>query len=105
MKYQILSVFNREDIHLTDQELGRGSWAAVTKATFRGCPVAVKQIHNLIVSPYNVRLFQREMTIASHCRHPCLLQVRPFCRVLPHQIRYHCYYYLLLLLLLLLSLL
>ena len=38
------------------------------------CKVAVKQIHELILSPYNRRMFEREMSIASRCRHPCLLQ-------------------------------
>ena len=36
--------------------------------------MAVKQIHELILSPHNRRLFMREMNIASKCRHPCLLQ-------------------------------
>ena len=41
---------------------------------FRGSRVAVKKIHDLILSPYSVSLFEREMTIASRCRHPNLLQ-------------------------------
>ena len=44
------------------------------EGTFRGCQVAVKQIHDLILSPHNRRLFEREMSIASRCRHPHLLQ-------------------------------
>ena len=32
------------------------------------------QIHDLILSPHNRRLFEREMNIAFRCRHPCLLQ-------------------------------
>lgn len=38
------------------------------------CVVAVKQIHELILSNHNRSLFEREMNIASRCRHPCLLQ-------------------------------
>ena len=34
----------------------------------------MKTIHDLILSPHNRRLFEREMDIASRCRHPCLLQ-------------------------------
>ena len=34
----------------------------------------MKQIHELILSPHNRALFEREMNIASRCRHPCLLQ-------------------------------
>ena len=36
--------------------------------------MAVKQIHDLILSPHNRRLFEKEVNIASRCRHPCLLQ-------------------------------
>lgn len=54
--------------------LGTGGWGVVTEGRFRGCRVAVKQIHELILSSHNRRLFMREMTIASRCRHPCLLQ-------------------------------
>ena len=64
-----------EDIHLTNRELGRGGWASVREGRFRGCAVAVKELYEVISSDYNRRLFDREMTIASHCRHPCLLQV------------------------------
>ena len=39
-----------------------------------GCTVAVKQIHDLILSPHNIHLFKREMNIACKCRHPHLLQ-------------------------------
>ena len=46
----------------------------VQEGTFRGCRVAVKQIYTLILSSHNRRLFEREMSIASRCRHPCLLQ-------------------------------
>ena len=36
--------------------------------------MAVKQFYELILSPHNRRLFERQMNIASRCRHPCLLQ-------------------------------
>ena len=67
-------VISRDEIHLTDKCLGVGGWGKVFLGRFRGCPVAVKQIHELILSPHNRRLFEREMNIASRCRHPCLLQ-------------------------------
>ena len=38
------------------------------------CTVAVKQIYELILSPHNINLFEREMNIASKCRHLHLLQ-------------------------------
>ena len=67
-------VISREEIHMTDTCLGVGGWGAVVLGRFRGCKVAVKQIHELILSPHNRCLFEREMNIASRCRHPCLLQ-------------------------------
>ena len=59
---------------MTDKCLGRGGWGSVNEGTYCGCSIAVKQIHELILSPHNRRLFEREMNIASRCRHPCLLQ-------------------------------
>ena len=67
-------VIPRNEIQITDNCLGRGGWGKVYEGTYCGCTVAVKQIHDLILSPYNKRLFEREMNIASKCRHPHLLQ-------------------------------
>ena len=67
-------VISRDQIQLTDKLLGRGGWGSVVEGKYCGCAVAVKQIHDLIVSPHNLNLFEREMDIASRCRHPCLLQ-------------------------------
>ena len=66
-------VVNREEIQLTDQELGRGGWAVVKVAKFRGLQVAAKCLHTLIVSDYNQHLFVREMSIAARVRHPNLV--------------------------------
>ena len=59
---------------MADKCLGKGGWGSVYEGTYCGCSIAVKQIHELILSPHNRRLFEREMNIASRCRHPCLLQ-------------------------------
>ena len=67
-------VISRHQIHLTDKILGKGGWGSVVEGQYCGCSVAVKQIHELIVSPHNESLFKREMGIAARCRHPCLLQ-------------------------------
>ena len=64
----------REEIELTGPELGIGGWATVTVAKFRGAQVAVKRIHNQIISRHNIQLFQREMNIAARLRHPNLIQ-------------------------------
>ena len=67
-------VISRDHIQLTSKFLGKGGWGSVVEGKYCGCSVAVKQIHELILSPYNRNLFEREMDIASRCRHPCLLQ-------------------------------
>ena len=67
-------VLRREEIELTGPELGVGGWATVTVAKFRGAQVAVKRIHNQIISRHNIQLFQREMNIAARLRHPNLIQ-------------------------------
>ena len=66
-------VVERREIQLTDQELGRGAWATVSVAKFRGARVAAKCVHNQIVSQHNIQLFKREMDMAARIRHPNLL--------------------------------
>ena len=67
-------VISRNEIQMTENCLGRGGWGSVNEGAYCGCTVAVKQIHDLILSRHNRLLFEREMNIASACRHPCLLQ-------------------------------
>ena len=67
-------VVGREEIQLTEEELGRGGWAVVKFATFRGTRVAAKCLFDEIISDYNHDLFIREMTMAARVRHPNLLQ-------------------------------
>ena len=67
-------VVQRGEIELTAQELGRGGWAVVRVAKFRGLRVAAKCLHTLIISDYNRHLFTREMNIAATVRHPNLMQ-------------------------------
>ena len=67
-------VVRREEIELTGPELGVGGWATVTVAKFRGIKVAVKKIHNRIISHHNLQLFRREMNMAARLRHPNLIQ-------------------------------
>ena len=67
-------VVSRREINFTENELGRGAYGWVKEATFRGCKVAVKCLHNELISDYNLHVFDREMTMAARCRHPNLLQ-------------------------------
>ena len=67
-------IIRRDEVIISEKVLGTGGWGNVYQGSFRGCDVAVKQIHDLILSAHNRRLFEREMSIASRCRHPNLLQ-------------------------------
>ena len=69
-------VVPRDQIQLTEKCLGRGGWGIVVKGKYCGCTVAVKQIYDDLLksSSYYRESFEREMNIASRCRHPCLLQ-------------------------------
>ena len=69
-------VIPRDEIQLTEKCLGTGGWGTVVKGRYCGCTVAVKQIYEGLLksSSYYRESFEREMNIASRCRHPCLLQ-------------------------------
>ena len=64
---------SREELTLTEEVLGSGAYGEVKVAIFRGLRVAAKCLHKVIISEYNLRIFSREMTIASRVRHPNLL--------------------------------
>jgi hypothetical protein len=68
-------VLQRNEIEITEEEIGRGGWAAVKVANFRGTRVAAKCFYQeILVSQYNRQLFNREMNMAAHLRHPNLVQ-------------------------------
>ena len=67
-------VISRNDIQETDKCLGSGGLGRVLEGRYCGCAVAIKQLHHWTLSPDLRKLFEREMDIASRCRHPCLLQ-------------------------------
>ena len=65
----------RREIELTEEERGRGGWAVVKVANFRGTKVAAKCFYQqILVSRYNRQLFNREMNMAARLRHPNLVQ-------------------------------
>ena len=65
----------QRDIELTEEEMGRGGWAVVKVANFRGTRVAAKCFYQqILVSRYNRQLFNREMNMAARLRHPNLVQ-------------------------------
>ena len=67
-------IVRSEEVEMIGPELGRGGWAIVSVATFRGVHVAAKTIHRQIISHHNVQLFRREMNMAARLRHPNLVQ-------------------------------
>ena len=74
-------IIQREEIIITQEILGTGGWGEVKVGIFRGIKVAVKCLHQVILSEYNLSLFSRELNIASHIRHPNLLQFMGATRV------------------------
>ena len=67
-------IVRSEEVEMTGPELGRGGWAIVSVAMFRGMRVAAKTIHRQIISHHNIQLFRREMNMAARLRHPNLVQ-------------------------------
>ena len=67
-------VIEGDEIQMTEEVIGIGGWGEVKVGVFRGTRVAVKCLHQLILSQFNLALFSREMDIASRIRHPNLLQ-------------------------------
>ena len=74
LKQQSHWVVMKSEIEITDEVLGKGGWGEVKVAKFRGLRVAAKCLHEVILSPYNISVFTREMEIAARVRHPNLLQ-------------------------------
>ena len=68
------AIDRNEIIIYTKQQLGRGAWGIVYRGNFHGCDVAVKEMYENIMSHETRRVFEREVNMASKCRHPCLLQ-------------------------------
>ena len=67
-------VVDRDEVIMTQEVLGNGSYGKVKVAVFRGLRVAAKSLHGIIISEYTRDLFSREMDIASRVRHPNLVQ-------------------------------
>ena len=67
-------VVKRREVQLTNVELGRGGWGAVTVANFRGIQVAAKCLYKDLTSAYYRDMFSREMNMAARLRHPNLVQ-------------------------------
>ena len=66
---------SREKLTTTEELLSSGASGEVRVTLLEGLRVATKCLHNgiCIISDYNLRIFSREMTIASQLHHPNLL--------------------------------
>ena len=60
-------------LNITDEEVGKGAYGEVKVGLYCGSQVAVKQLHEVIISPYFSKQFNREMKLASRLRHPQLV--------------------------------
>ena len=68
-------LISRDEIEIMSEKfLGEGGYGKVFIGRYRGFVVAVKALESLTFTPRERELFEREMDIASRCRHPCLLQ-------------------------------
>ena len=65
---------SRHEIRLTKEKLGKGGWAKVQVAEFRGIKVAAKKLYKELQSPFYHNAFVREMNMAARVRHPNLVQ-------------------------------
>ena len=65
---------HRDEINLTEEELGRGGWGVVKVATFRGVCIAAKCLYGALNYGYWQNVFSQEMNMAARIRHPNLLQ-------------------------------
>lgn len=68
-------IISRDEIEIMfDNCLGYGGYGTVYRGRYRGFVVAVKTLKAFSLNSGERGLFEREMDIASRCRHPCLLQ-------------------------------
>ena len=66
-------ILSRDEVELTDKCLAEGEFGTVLEGRYCDCPVAVKKLKESNLTPKALSLFEREIDIASQCRHPCLL--------------------------------
>ena len=64
---------SHKDVLKTDKKLGDGGYAAVYEGWFRNQKVAIKQLHQIIVSDTNIEKIHDEINTMSRLRHPNLV--------------------------------
>ncbi len=63
----------REEVCLETTLLGSGAWGFVRKGVFCGQQVAVKCLHEALLSQYTIDQIQREINLMAQVRHPNLV--------------------------------
>ena len=48
---------------MTYKVLGRGVWGCLVEGTFRGCRVALKEMHHLLVSQHDINILRHEINM------------------------------------------
>ena len=64
---------SHKDVLKTDKKLGDGGYAAVYEGWFHNQKVAIKQLHQIIVSDTNIEKIHDEINTMSRLRHPNLV--------------------------------
>lgn len=64
---------DRNDIEVTDTNLGKGRFSSIMKGNFRGLQVAVKKVHPGLISEVNEKLVRWEINLLAQIRHPNLV--------------------------------
>ena len=73
-RQQVIRTWEIDREHLKLGEIiDTGGWGKVIQAKYWGSPVAVKQLHDHIVSEHNEEMVRREINIMAQIRHPNLL--------------------------------
>ncbi len=70
------------DVHITDNELGRGSYAVVMKLEYRGLKCAGKKLHQVLYETgigHAARRYLEECRLLSQTRHPNIVQFLGIC--------------------------
>ena len=77
MEDQSLQQYTLQGVEETGEELGRGSYAVVYTAKYKGLTCAAKKLHEQLYQQglgYAVRRFQEECALLSQLRHPNIVQ-------------------------------
>ena len=65
---------SHKEIIFTKEKLGKGAYGAIKVGIFREQRVAIKEMHELIISETTLELLHREINTMAQLRHPNLLQ-------------------------------